>query len=542
LADPFESDVLVIGSGISGACAAHRFVELGATTRVLDVGFDDPAARAAIPDLSFDDIRSQDAGQAAYFIGGNREGIPRKGVLVGAQLTPPRQFIHRQAQDYFPVETGPFMPMIATSLGGLGAGWGAAAFVFSPRELESTGLPVDSMTAAYARAAKLIGISGDRDSAVAKWFWPSDAPLLPPLDLDDNATNILMRWQRQSGKLDNLGVHAGRIPMAVLTRDQGERRANPYFDMDFYGDSRKSVFRPRYVLESLQGRQGFDYRSGVAVFQIKSRHGDRPRVHAVNIATGSEEVFTAGRVVLCANALNSARIALNSLALRQPQTSLLCNPYTYFPTVNLGMLGRPAGGRRHSLAQFGGVLLDDAHQEIDGVFQMYSYRSLLLFKLVKEMPLPPALGLLLARTLATSLSIFGIFFRDEMAEGKRMELVAGGLREKPALRFSHAFSIRELAWKRACEAKFRRALLRANCVPIGQVDPGPAGSIHYAGTIPADNPVNPLVRTLPDGTIEGLPHVYTGDSSSWNSLPAKGLSFTLAANAIRVAELAAKSA
>jgi hypothetical protein len=72
------------------------------------------------------------------------------------------------------------------------------------------------------------------------------------------------------------------------------------------------------------------------------------------------------------------------------------------------------------------------------------------------------------------------------------------------------------------------------------VDPGPAGSIHYAGTIPADNPINPLVRTLPDGTIEGLPNVFAGDSSSWNSLPAKGLSFTLAANAIRVAELAAK--
>jgi hypothetical protein len=45
---------------------------------------------------------------------------------------------------------------------------------------------------------------------------------------------------------------------------------------------------------------------------------------------------------------------------------------------------------------------------------------------------------------------------------------------------------------------------------------------------------------LPDGTIEGLPNVFAGDSSSWNSLPAKGLSFTLAANAIRVAELAAK--
>jgi hypothetical protein len=328
--------------------------------------------------------------------------------------------------------------------------------------------------------------------------------------------------------------------MAILTRDKGGRRANPYHDMDFYGDSRKSVFRPRYVIEELQERPAFDFRSGMAVFRVESRHGERVRVHAVNIATGATEVFTASRVVLCANALNSARIVLNSLRLSQPVTSLLCNPYTYFPTVNLGMLGRAAGSRRHSLAQFGGILMDEPGQEIDGVFQMYSYRSLLLFKLVKEMPLPPSLGLLLARTLVTSMAIFGIFFRDRMAEGKRMELVPGSPLGKPKVRFHHSYSAGEKAWKAACEARFRQALIRAHCIPLGQVDPGPAGSIHYAGTIPADNPINPLVRTLPDGTIEGLPNVFAGDSSSWNSLPAKGLSFTLAANAIRVAELAAK--
>ena len=89
-ADLFASDVLVIGSGISGACAAHRFVELGANTRVVDVGFDDAASRAEIPDLPFDVIRDTDADQAAYFIGRKQEGVPRKGVVVGAQLTPPR--------------------------------------------------------------------------------------------------------------------------------------------------------------------------------------------------------------------------------------------------------------------------------------------------------------------------------------------------------------------------------------------------------------------------------------------------------------------
>jgi len=516
-------------------------VELGADTRVLDVGFDDGAARGAVPDLSFDEIRATDPDQARYFVGPNKEGVPKRGVVVGAQLTPPRQFIHRQTQDLFPVEPGAFAPLIATSIGGLGAGWGAAAFTFSAEELAETGLPPEAMREAYRKAAGFLGISGDRGSPVSQWLWPGDAPLLPPLDLDDNAANILGRWERKKAKIGARGVHAGRVPMAILTEEMDGRGPNPYFDMDFYGDSRKSVFRPRYLIERLRQEPNFDYRPGMAVFRIVSRSGERPRVQARDVATGKVEEFSAGKVVLCANALNSGRIVLNSLPLENRRTSVLCNPYTYFPTVNLGMLGRAADGRRHSLAQFGGVLLDSAGREIDGVFQMYSYRSLLLFKLVKEMPLPPSLGLLLARTLASSLSIFGIFFRDEMSEGKRMELTPGQPAERPSLRFSHTLSVRERVWKREGESRFRGAIVSAGCIPLGMVDPGPAGSIHYAGTIPLENPVNPAVRTLPDGTIEGLPNVYAGDSSSWVKLPAKGLSFTLAANGIRVAELVAKA-
>ena len=76
---------------------------------------------------------------------------------------------------------------------------------------------------------------------------------------------------------------------------------------------------------------------------------------------------------------------------------------------------------------------------------------------------------------------------------------------------------------------------------MGRVNPGSAGSIHYAGTVPSADPLIPGFQTNPDGCIEGLPGVYAGDSASWTFLPAKGLSFTLAANAIRVARLAAKA-
>jgi hypothetical protein len=311
--------------------------------------------------------------------------------------------------------------------------------------------------------------------------------------------------------------------------------------MDFYGDARMSVFRPRYLVSEMLHCDNFAYSPHHVVLRTVRPSGGRIEVHALNTETGKPTTFSACKVILCAGAINTAKIALNSLGLLNRQTGLLSNPYTYFPCVNLAMLGRPAADRRHSLAQLGGVLLSTAGESVDGVFQMYSYRSLLLFKLVKEMPLPPRSGLLVARALLNALAIFGIFFKDRQSDLKTMSIRATEPDQPSSVQFHYSLSETEQAWRREAEQRFRRGLWQMRCVPIGRVNPGSAGSIHYAGTVPSANPLLSGFHTNSDGCIEGLPGVYTGDSASWTYLPAKGLSFTLAANGIRVARMAAQA-
>jgi hypothetical protein len=107
------------------------------------------------------------------------------------------------------------------------------------------------------------------------------------------------------------------------------------------------------------------------------------------------------------------------------------------------MLGKRSADLRHSMAQFGGVLLSNAGGPVFGAFQMYSYRSLLLFKLVKEMPLPPAAGLLAARALANSLAIFGIFFQDAQSHYKTLRVIPTTPDRSPALQFTYTLSSEE---------------------------------------------------------------------------------------------------
>jgi hypothetical protein len=536
-----DCDVAVVGSGISGSFAAHELIRLGLKVILLDVGFDDRGLRDQIPDEPFSELRRSDPNQRLYFLGPNLEGIPPRGVKVGAQLTPPRQHIQRDADALMPMEGDSFRPLQSVCIGGLGAGWGAACFTFSDTELREAGIWDEGFPALYQEAADLVGISADPASEVNTHLWRDIRGHQPALEIDSNAESILHTYDACREVLRSRGFWLGRIPLAILSEDMPPRRANPYFDMDFYSDSRQSIFRPRYLIEQLHSFPRFEYRRERLVIRFESTPAC-VRVHARNLATNTPETCTARRVLLCAGAINTARIVLNSLGLAGVRTTLLCNPYTYFPSVNLRMLGREARDRRHSMAQIGGVLeCPDGSGRVRGAFQMYSYRSLLLFKLVKEMPLPPSQGLLVARCLLNSLAIFGIFFADAQSEAKCLALRETSEASSPVLRASYELSVQEKADKQEAEQRLAAAMRRLRCIPIGRVDPGNAGSIHYAGTIPFHNPLTPRFHCHPDSTIEGAPGVYVGDSASWNFLPAKGLSFTLMANAIRVARMAAGS-
>jgi choline dehydrogenase-like flavoprotein len=74
------------------------------------------------------------------------------------------------------------------------------------------------------------------------------------------------------------------------------------------------------------------------------------------------------------------------------------------------------------------------------------------------------------------------------------------------------------------------------------VDPGMGSSIHYAGSLPVSGQERPF-STTEEGRLHGTRSVWVGDASSFNYLPAKGISLTIMANAHRVARnlLAAQS-
>jgi choline dehydrogenase-like flavoprotein len=94
----------------------------------------------------------------------------------------------------------------------------------------------------------------------------------------------------------------------------------------------------------------------------------------------------------------------------------------------------------------------------------------------------------------------------------------------------------DLFHTRAAITAVRRMLATLGAVaPNAQTVVLPRGSsVHYAGTIPMTREDRPHT-CMADGSVRGLEALIVVDGAAFNALPAKNITFTLMANAARIA-------
>jgi choline dehydrogenase-like flavoprotein len=313
----------------------------------------------------------------------------------------------------------------------------------------------------------------------------------------------------------------------MLTQPLRDRQPTRYWDMDFWSDAGRSVYRPRWTVDELRGSTRFTFIARRLVTSFVER-GDVVEVTARDVDTGREEVHRARQVVIGAGTIGSTRIVLRSLATPGTRVPIVCNPHTYMALLNGNQLGKPIDEARHSLAQLCLVHAPDGPARPFTVGHLYSYRSLLLFRLMKDAPLPHREGLEILRHLSPAFVVLILQHADTATAEKYVELTA-----PDQIRIEYALSAAEEARRDAIESDVARALLRLRVVKMRTVRPGHAASAHYAGTLPMTNADAPLT-TDRDGLLRGTKRVFVVDGSVFPALPSKGLTFTMMANANRI--------
>lgn len=481
------------------------------------------------PAASFTDVRRTHANQWQWFLGKNLSAIPLDGLIGGLngwQVSGNRAYATQVGANELPLTVKNGFVRQSLARGGLGAVWGAACALLTSSELEIMGLPVREMEHFYEVVGKRIGISGP---AIHPW-------IQPPLPLDPNAASVAEYAKHNASRLRAHNWTAIQPHSAILTSDLGERKASSLSDMEYWADPHGSVYRPQYTLQQLLHLPGFQYIPGKIVRRIRPLSGHSVVLtKSIDAMDLGEETFTGRQVVLACNAVNTARVLLSSLGLSSCDVPFLSKPRVFSVCLNPNMLSHEGSTERVSLCQY--LLIDEAlHLGLPrACAQLYSYCSLLLFRLIGGLPLPTPQALRLAALLSPALVIADIRFPVSLNQAAWLRLetteesypVSIDFRSLP----SEERRARSNAWR-----SMRRALRTVHLFPVKNMEPPEGFASHFAGTVPNAEAGKYALTSDDDGQSRELPGTWIADASTFRALSPKPHTFTIMANACRVAE------
>lgn len=528
---PEQFDVIIIGSGPAGTSAAVPLVEAGLNVLMLDGGHTSSTTQQESP-ATFEDVRRNDPNQWKTFLGEDLSSIPVGGLeggLGGGMVSGNRSFVTRDTPALLPTEVKNGLVMQSLAKGGLGAVWGAACAFFSTENLEAMGLPAEDIQKHYDSVARRIGISG-----------PVTRPCIqPPMPLDHHAENVQTLANHKRRVLERMKIRITQPHSAVLTQDMGSRKATSLTDMDYYNDPGRSIYRPQYTVDELMARPNFHYQGGVVVKRVEETpEGTVVFGHTVTDALTMQR-WTAKRVIVAAGAVNTARILLASFNLYEMPVPFVAKPHVYTACLQPYILGKAGPERRSSLCQ---LLVIDESKTTDGFesgcAQLYSYRSLLLFRLlgnIPYLPVPETMGIL--SLLSPALVVADIRFPATAADGHTLTLRRGiGKPDYLVINCNDdRTSERRLSLKR-----MHKAMRKTGLWPVKTSAMPPASTSHHAGTIPVESPTAPLTVTR-DGLLTRSKTIYVADASMFRSIPALPYTLTIMANAERIGTIVRNS-
>jgi choline dehydrogenase-like flavoprotein len=529
--------VHVVGSGASGVNFAQTALAKGYRVVMVDAGRSRPVP--VRPQDDFVGLKANLEDPAGYFLGSRFESLILPDYDAEYYGFPAhKQYIFSSPEE-FRYRAAGFSPLVSFAAGGLAEAWTGGCYPFRDEELAAFPFGYRELGPYYGTVARRIGISGAEDDLAR--FFPVHDGLLPPLELDEHSAVLLSSYRKHRESLqDKLRCYIGRSRSATLSVDHNGRKACNYSGRCLWGCPDDAFYTPFITLRKCLSHPAFEYRSGLYVSHFRFSTGGRiTRLAARAADTGQTVEFDIDKLVLAAGTLSSSLIFANSIYRDSGEVvtlgGLMDNRQILMPFVNLKMAGRPY---RPGTYQYHQVAVGmDAGEPMDYIHGLVTtLKTAMIHPVVQTMPLDFGGAISLFRNLHAALGLVNINFSDSRRPGNCLTLEPNGS-GPPRLVIQYAPDAREPERLKTAIQRFQKVLWKLGCVaPAGMTHLRPMGaSVHYAGTIPMSGTAAPLTAT-PECRSHDFENLWFADGTTFPALPAKNLTFTLMANAVRIAE------
>ncbi len=529
--------IVVVGSGATGVHFALSTLRKGHEVTMLDVGHE--RGPAVLPDAGIDALKTRLEDPVSYFLGDQCEQVvyPGSGKYYG--FPPSKSYVFRHPEAFSSRSSG-FEPVFSFARGGLAEAWTGGVYPLNDHELTDFPFGYEDLKPFYAEIARRIGISANRDDLAR--FSAFDAGYQDPLHLDPHSAALLERYGSRRSRLNQrLGFYLGGSRLATLSRDLGDRKACSHLGRCLWGCPTNSLYSPSVTLRECLAQPKFRYLPGWFVHHFDyGADGRIGRILTESVRDGSPQELEAEVFVLAAGTLCSSKILLESVYRKTGKirqlTGLMDNRQVMMPFLNLGLIGHPVATESYQFHQLAlGIEQPEPGDYVHG--QITTLKAAAAHPILQSIPLDLRTAITLFRGVHAALGVANVWLPDRRRSENYLTLraMASGSRGELVINYSNDGGDRQLV--ASVIRTLKRAFRELGCVvPPGMTKVLPKGaSIHYAGTVPMLADGGELT-CAPDGRCRGFPNLYLVDGSGFPFLPAKNLTFTLMANAIRIAE------
>lgn len=516
---------VVVGSGPTGAIVAHTLLGRGEAVTLLDIGDRlDPALQARVAELAGRDPRTWTAAERHEL---GAEALPPP-PLPKLRFGSDRPYALQALGDLGQEGTE---CLLSEARGGLSTVWGAAMLPAVDDDLEDWPSAARDLAPHYRAVGELVGLCATNDD-LAKTFPLHATPLAAP-ELSPAARRILERAGQEAGRLAGQGLVVGAARLAVSPSDTSPHGCRGC-GLCLSGCAWGSIWESGHLLDRLQGHPGFEERPGHRVERLVPIPAG-VRIEGRKTASGETFTVEAKRVFLAAGPLATARLVIDSCAAHGRTFPLRHQPYFLLPAL-LSQAAKEDGRGPSALAQ---LFLEWRDPELSRFFvhlQLYTSSVRLRAELRASLQRLGPAGSLLTRLLGKRVAALQGYLHDREGEPIQLRGEPDG-RGRPG----------RLHLRRSAEApehaRIRRIVARlgplARSLGVWPVTPAlrlgrPGNGNHVGGVFPMAEDPGPFATDVA-GRLRELPGVHLVDAAVLPSLPATTFTYTVMANARRIA-------
>ncbi len=505
---------IVIGSGPAGVSAATALLARGRSVTLIDGG---------------KTLEAENAQRRAVFASKAPEDWTRaeRAAWQAPQFdTPPGQA--RRFGSDFAME--PVRETLATppewfglrasrAVGGLSNLWGAAVLPYRAKDLAGWPITPDDLAPHYRAVADFMPIAG-RDDVLATPFTALDMRAAHPVPTSAQGEALLKRLDRSQDLATALGVHAGAARVAVAPGCAA-------CGMCLHGCPWGHIWTAAQQLNTLTQNENFTYQQGrIARSFTETENG-------IQLTLAGGDVLVGERLFIAAGVLETARLVLTSGPLER--LTLKDSQHAFVP-----MLHRWRNQRRPDRMPL--TTLPQIFAEIDAVevsphlvhAQLYTWNEHFAHDLIGNYGHGLPLAAPIFRALARRLIVAQIFLHSDHSARIGLALAHDGrltatLEENPQT---------QPVLKRARQ-RLARLFTGAGLTTLGFASRAgaPGSSFHLGASLPMSNAAV-VGQSDALGRPVGLSRVHVVDASVLTEVPAATITFSVMANAHRIASLA----